>query len=172
MTILAYKHSFNGPADGLDCPFTIPCTIPSILSPGLSTSGHCASARGVNGCEEHEQALQIPPHPTLGTKGFRKMQNQSTSTNKWWAEGNVCGCLASSGPRYLQGKGPQHHTAEDGVPVDALKHVPLSMYLPGIDFIEELHHDKHIEDDGVVLRRGGVQRGISATVNAENFFAC
>lgn len=74
--------------------------------------------------------------------------------------------------RYLQGKGPQHHAAEDGVPVDALKHIPFSMYLPGIDFIEKLHHDEHIEDDGVVLGGGGMQRGVSAAVNVEKLLAC
>lgn len=52
---------------------------------------------------------------------------------------------------HLQSKGSQYDTAEDGVPVDALKHVPLPMNLPGIDFVEELHHDEHVEHNGVVL---------------------
>ncbi len=54
--------------------------------------------------------------------------------------------------RYLQGEGPQYHAAEDGIPVDALKHVSLAVDLPGINFVEQLHHDEHVEHDGVVLR--------------------
>lgn len=53
---------------------------------------------------------------------------------------------------YLQSKGSQYNAAEDGVPVNALKHVPFTMDLPGVDFVEELHHDKHIKHNGVVFR--------------------
>lgn len=41
------------------------------------------------------------------------------------------------------------------------------MDLAGIDFVEELHHDKDVEDDGVVFRRRGVERGVPAAINAK-----
>lgn len=69
---------------------------------------------------------------------------------------------------YLQDEGPQYYAAEDGVPVDALEHIPLSVDLPGVDFVEELHHDEHVEDDGVVLRRRRVQGSVAAAVHVEN----
>lgn len=68
---------------------------------------------------------------------------------------------------YLQGEGPQYDAAEDGVPVDALEHVPLSVDLPGVDFVEELHHDEHVEHDGVVLRWWRVEGGVAAAVDVE-----
>lgn len=73
---------------------------------------------------------------------------------------------------HLQGKGAQDYTAEDGVPVDALKDVPLTVDLPGIDFVEELHHHKDVEDDGVVLRRRRVQRRVAAAVYVEELLPC
>lgn len=68
---------------------------------------------------------------------------------------------------YLQREGPQYNAAEDRVPVDTFEHVPLSVDLPGIDFVEELHHDEHVEHDGVVLWRWGVQGSVSPTVDVE-----
>lgn len=46
------------------------------------------------------------------------------------------------------------------------------MDLPGVDFIEKLHHDEHVEDDGVVLGRGGMQGGVPAAVDVEELLAC
>ena len=46
------------------------------------------------------------------------------------------------------------------------------MDLTGIYFIEELHHDESVEDDCVVLRWRGVQRGVAATVNVKDLFTC
>lgn len=71
---------------------------------------------------------------------------------------------------YLQSKGSQYNAAEDGVPVNALKHVPLTMDLPGVDFVEELHHDKHIKHNGVVFRGRWVEGSVTAAVNVEEFF--
>lgn len=73
---------------------------------------------------------------------------------------------------HLQDEGAQDHAAEDGVPVDALKHVPLAVDLPGVDFIEELHHDEDVEDDGVVLRRRRVQGRVAATVDVKELLPC
>lgn len=35
--------------------------------------------------------------------------------------------------------------------VDARKDVLLTMDLPGVDFVEELHQHKGVEDNGIVL---------------------
>lgn len=68
---------------------------------------------------------------------------------------------------YLQSKGSQNNAAENGVPVNSLKHVPFSMDLAGINLIEKLHHYEDVEDYGVVFRWRGVQRSIAATINVE-----
>lgn len=52
----------------------------------------------------------------------------------------------------LHSKGAKDNRAEDRVPEDAVKDVPLSVDLSGVDLIEELHHDEGVEDDGVVFR--------------------
>ena len=52
---------------------------------------------------------------------------------------------------YLDGERPEHDGTEDGVPEDAVEDVPLAVDLPGVDLVEQLHHDKGVEDDGVVL---------------------
>lgn len=43
------------------------------------------------------------------------------------------------------------------------------MDLAGIDLVEELHHDKDVEDDGVVFRRWWMERGVPAAINAKEF---
>lgn len=43
------------------------------------------------------------------------------------------------------------------------------MDFAGVDLVEELHHDKGVEDDGVVLGRRRVKRGVPATVNLKHF---
>lgn len=70
---------------------------------------------------------------------------------------------------HLGDEGAQHHGAEDGVAVDALEDVPLAVDLARVDLVEELHHDKGVEDDGVVLRRRRVKWGIPPTVNFKHF---
>lgn len=54
--------------------------------------------------------------------------------------------------------------------MDVLKHVPLTVDLPGVDLIEELHHHEDVEDDGVVLRWRRVERGVTAAVYVEQPF--
>lgn len=44
------------------------------------------------------------------------------------------------------------------------------MDFSGVYFVEELHHDKGVEDDGVVLRRRGVEGCVAATVNVKDLF--
>lgn len=66
---------------------------------------------------------------------------------------------------YLGNKGSQHHRAEDGIAENGLKDIPLTMDFTSINLIEELHHDKSVEDDGVVLSRWGMEWNIPTTVN-------
>lgn len=70
---------------------------------------------------------------------------------------------------YLNGKCSQDNSAKNGISEDAIEDVPLAVDFAGVDLVEELHHDKGVEDDGVVLRRRGVKRGIPPTVNLEHF---
>lgn len=42
------------------------------------------------------------------------------------------------------------------------------MNLASVDLVEELHQDKGVEDDGVVLRRRRVERSVAATVDVEH----
>lgn len=79
--------------------------------------------------------------------------------------------MAAAAVGYLQDEGAQDHAAEDGVPVDALEHVPLAVDLPGVDLVEELHHDEDVEDDGVVLGRRRVQGRVTAAVDVEELLA-
>ena len=80
--------------------------------------------------------------------------------------------MAAAAVGYLQDEGAQDHAAEDGVPVDALEHVPLAVDLPGVDLVEELHHDEDVEDDGVVLRGRGVEGGVPPAVNVKHGLTC
>lgn len=45
------------------------------------------------------------------------------------------------------------------------------MDLTSVDLVEELHHDKDIEDDRVVFRGRGVQGHVASVVNVENFLS-
>ena len=72
---------------------------------------------------------------------------------------------------YLHGKGSQNDGAEDGVGKYAVKDVSLSVDLASVDLVEELHEDEGVEDDGVVLRGRGVERGVAAAVDVKNVLA-
>lgn len=69
---------------------------------------------------------------------------------------------------YLHSKGAKNNRAEDGVPEDAIKDVPLSVDLSGVNLIKELHHDEGVEDDGVVFRWRRVERSITTIVNVKD----
>lgn len=53
----------------------------------------------------------------------------------------------------------------------AIKNVPFTVDLAGIDLVEQLHEHKGVEDDSVVLGGGRVQRGIASTINIEDLFS-
>lgn len=73
---------------------------------------------------------------------------------------------------YLDNKGSQEDGAEDGIPENPIKDVPLSVNLACVEFVEDLHEDKRVEDDGVMLRGRGVQGGVSAVVDVEHLLTC
>lgn len=57
---------------------------------------------------------------------------------------------------HLADERAQDHTAEDEVAEDACKDIPLSVDLAGVDFVEELHQHKGVENNGVVLAGWGM----------------
>lgn len=69
---------------------------------------------------------------------------------------------------HLHGKGAKHDGAEDGVPEDAVKDIALAVDFPGVDLVEELHHDEGVEDDGVVFGRRRVQGSVAAAVDVKD----
>lgn len=73
---------------------------------------------------------------------------------------------------YLCDEGSEDNGAEDGVSEDTLKNVSLSVDLSGIEFIEDLHEDKSIEHDGIVLGGWGMKGGIPATVDVKQLLTC
>lgn len=46
------------------------------------------------------------------------------------------------------------------------------MDLAGVELVEDLHEDKRVEDDGVVLRGRGVEGGVPPTVNVKHGLTC
>lgn len=68
---------------------------------------------------------------------------------------------------YLESKRSQYNAAENGVPVDSFKHIPLSMDFAGIDFVKELHQDEDIKDDGVMFGWLGVEKCAAAAINVK-----
>lgn len=69
---------------------------------------------------------------------------------------------------HLHSESPQNDGAEDRVGKDPVKDVSLSVNLSSIDLVEKLHQDEGVKNDGVVLRRRGVERSVAATVNVEH----
>lgn len=72
---------------------------------------------------------------------------------------------------YLYCKSAQNNRAEDRVSENSIKHIPLAVNLAGVDLVEELHHDKGVEDDGVMFRWRRVQRCVPATVDVKELLA-
>lgn len=46
------------------------------------------------------------------------------------------------------------------------------MDLASIELVEDLHEDKRVEDDGVVLRRRSVEGGVPPAVDVEHLLTC
>lgn len=84
----------------------------------------------------------------------------------------ICGLLiVSIISLYLNCKSAQNNRAEDRISKNAVKHIPLAMNLAGVDLVEKLHHDKSVEDDGVMFRWRRVQRCVPATVDVKELLA-
>lgn len=73
---------------------------------------------------------------------------------------------------YLYDQCPQHNRTEDGVVEDPLKDVSLAVNLTGVQLVKDLHEDEGVEDDGVMLGRGGVKRGVPPVVDFKHLFTC
>lgn len=73
---------------------------------------------------------------------------------------------------YLYDQRPQHNRTEDRVVEDPLEDVSLAVNLTGIQLVKDLHEDEGVEDDGVMLRRGRVKRGVPPAVDFKHLFTC
>lgn len=131
------------------------------------------------------QPWHLPTHSRPQYSGFvsprscwRRVRGQDRAVGSDCSRHGSClGSMVPSQPHHLiltlflqlhlSCKRPQHHRAEDGVAVDGLEDVPLPVDLACVDLVEQLHHDKGVEDDGVVLSGWGVERGVPATVDVK-----
>lgn len=73
---------------------------------------------------------------------------------------------------YLYDQCPQHNRTEDRVVEDPLKDVSLAVNFTGVQLVKDLHEDEGVEDDGVMLRRGGVERGVPPVVDFKHLLTC
>lgn len=73
---------------------------------------------------------------------------------------------------YLYDEGSQQDCTENEVIEDAFEDVPLAVNLAGIEFVEQLHLNKSVEHDGVVLRGWGVEGGIPAALYFKHPITC
>lgn len=73
---------------------------------------------------------------------------------------------------YLDNKRPKYNAAEDHVVEDTLENISLSMDLSSVNLIEELHQHESVKDDGVMLWRRSMKRGVPATVNIKDLLTC
>lgn len=53
-----------------------------------------------------------------------------------------------------------------------MKNVPFAMNFSSVDFVEQCHHDKRVENDGEVLGGRRMKRGPTATFDFKEPFAC
>lgn len=121
-----------------------------------------------NGVTGAGLAAILPLSPPTEYRDIRaKHLTRVTDSSVWITL--FCPCPPPAHFIYLGNKGSQHDSAEDWVPENGLKNIPLSMDLASIDLVEKLHHDKSVENDGVVLRGWGVEGNIPATVNVKKF---
>lgn len=104
--------------------------------------------------------LSVPP------TAFRFLKNhteKNLNANFWWIVTNSCP------NRYLNSKCTQYNSAKNRISEDAIKDISFAMDFPCVDFIEKLHHDKGVEDNGVMLWRRRVKWCIPPTVNLKHF---
>lgn len=68
---------------------------------------------------------------------------------------------------YLADEGCNPDNVIDGIREESEEDVPLAVDLPGIDFVEESHHNEGVEDHGEMLRWRGVQFRTLAVVQVQ-----
>ena len=56
---------------------------------------------------------------------------------------------------------------EDQIPVQTFEHVSLSVDFSGINFVEQSHHDKRIEDDCEMLVRSDAECDVTTVVDVK-----
>ncbi len=56
----------------------------------------------------------------------------------------------------------------DGIGEEADEHVPLAVDLPGVDLVEERHHDERVEDHREVHRRRRVHVRVLPVVDVQD----
>lgn len=71
----------------------------------------------------------------------------------------------------LANKGADPHYPEDIVAQNATENIQLVVHLARINFVEQLHQNKDIEHNGVVLRGWGSETKATAIGNAEDLVA-
>lgn len=74
---------------------------------------------------------------------------------------------------YLRETRADPNWIEDGVGEYSLEDIALTMNFPGVEFVEESHHDERVENDGEVLRGPAACRRYSASrINVEHQITC
>lgn len=135
--------------------------------------------------QEASKTKEDTPQPLLNaqahaTKRFpTKLHNQDLHGEKKKGLRSSTAASMTTGPRlqgflgsHLYDQSPQHNGAEDRIVEDALEDVPLAVDLAGVQLVKDLHEDEGVEDDGVVLRRRGVEGRVPPTVNVKHLFTC
>lgn len=122
------------------------------------------------------EAQQHTPEPLLqgqrkaAERFASKLHNDKLQDRKHGKEFIFSGKLMvfATNRTHLHDDGSQNDGAEDGIPEDAVEHVPLPVDLASVEFVEDLHQDKRVEHNGVVLGGGRVEGGVSATVDVKD----
>lgn len=74
---------------------------------------------------------------------------------------------------YLRETRADPNRIEDGVGEYSLEDIALTMNFPGVEFVEESHHDERVEDDGEVLRGpAACCRHSAARIDVEHQVTC
>lgn len=107
-------------------------------------------------------------HNLSGKKWVHEMLRSHQFLHLLWLWAFIQGFVALTA--YLNNKSPKDDGTEYQVVKNAFKNISFSVDLPRVDFIEQLHHHKGVEDNGVVLRRRSMKRGVTSTVNVEHLF--
>lgn len=82
-------------------------------------------------------------------------------------------CREKSSKSHLRQGSANPNGVEDGVGKYSLEDVSLAMNFSGVEFVEQRHHDKRIENNGEVLSGPATMiDSISARGNVEHYVSC